>query len=86
MPIHEIEPLVLHYRIRVPGKSATDLRPFIDEVAIMIARSGIPWRNGNPGGGSGEFEEYMRQCLAEWYETDQVELMGGNNEQETAKD
>jgi len=73
MPIHEIKPLVLHYRIHIPPEPAAGLPGGDDEVTIIV-------ESGNPGGEPGEFAEYMRQCLAEWCETDQVELIGGNNE------
>jgi len=82
MPIHEIKPLKLRYRIvastraRYYGKEIA-FYPFADDVIVIV-------NTGNPGGEPGEFAEYMRQCLIEWYETDQVELIGGENEHENS--
>lgn len=78
MPIHEIKPLTLRYRIYFSGELVASFYPFDDDVVITVG-------SGEPGGEPGEFAEHMRQCLAEWYETNQVELIGGDNEQETAK-
>jgi hypothetical protein len=45
-----------------PGEVAAGLYPFDDDVSVTLD-------SGNPGGEDGEFEEYMRQCLADWYDT-----------------
>jgi len=73
MPIHEIKPLMLCYQIRGELPMANWSYPFKDKILILVD-------SGEPHGRVDKFAEYMKQCLAEWHETDQVELMGGNNE------
>lgn len=44
-----------------PEELGAGIRGFNDVVTISVA-------SGNPGGEQGEFEEFMKDCLAEWYD------------------
>jgi len=50
----------LRFAINCPGERGAGLRPFTDTVTISI-------ESNDPGGVPGEFAEFMRNALAEWY-------------------
>lgn len=49
------------FHVFFPGELAAGLRAFNDSVKIACG-------SGDFGGEPGEFEEFMRQCLADWYD------------------
>ena len=49
------------FEIYYQGEIGAGLRSFSDEVSITC-------KSGQWGGEPGEFEEYMRDCLKEWYD------------------
>jgi len=54
------------YSINNPGELAAGIAGYNDEMTIC---------SGDPGGESGEFSEYMRECIAEWFDGARVELV-----------
>lgn len=58
-----MKPVGFKFWIHVPSERAAGL-PGIDDVITITVDS------GDPGGVLGEFEEFMRESLAEWYDTD----------------
>ena len=51
----------LSFEIYFPGEMGAGLWPYSDTVIVEC-------KSGDFGGGSGEFAEYMRECLKEWYD------------------
>ena len=56
------------YDIYMPSELAAGLRGFDDTVTITVD-------SGDPGRGEGEFEEFMRLALAEWYDGAMVRIV-----------
>jgi hypothetical protein len=56
-----------HYDVCVPSDMPAGLYGLTEKVIIIV-------KSGDPGGDEGEFEEHMRQALAEWYDTGGVIL------------
>jgi len=44
-----------------PGELGAGIQPYFDEVTIYLD-------SGDPGGDPGEFEDFMRQCFAQWFD------------------
>jgi len=59
----------IQYDIHVPSELSAGLHGFDDTVIVHI-------HSGDPGGEKGEFAEYMRECLAEWYDGGHVTCEG----------
>ena len=57
----------IKYTIIHNGEPAAGFLPFSDMVTIFV-------KSGDPGGEDGEFRDYMKQCLAEWYDGAKVYL------------
>ena len=55
------------YEIVHPGERAAGIDAFTDVVTITI-------ESGEPGGEPGEFAQFMRDCLADWYDGARVTL------------
>lgn len=51
----------MKFQIVHPGEPFAGITGFNDEVEIIV-------ESGDPGGEPGEFEAFMRDCLAEWYD------------------
>jgi len=56
---------VYTYHIENPGERVAGLNSYTDTVTITI-------ESGFPGGKPGEFDHYMQECLAAWYEGSKV--------------
>jgi hypothetical protein len=56
----------IKFSITAPGESAAGLGGFTDSVTIIVG-------SGDPGGGDGEFEQFMKESLKEWYQGAMVE-------------
>lgn len=52
----------LTFEITFSGETDAGFVPFTDTVTVEV-------ESGNPGGEPGEFTEYMRQSLQDWYGT-----------------
>jgi len=61
-------PLVLRYQVQFEGELAAGLWPYSDEVVVIVD-------SGNPGGEPGEFAEWIRQAIAQWYDGAAVTLL-----------
>ena len=53
--------MTITYDINFRGEPEAGLRSYTDTVSIDI-------ESGFPGGKSGEFEEFIRQSLSDWYD------------------
>lgn len=62
------EPMELNFDVCMPSELGAGLRGFTDTVNIKVA-------SGDPGGEAGEFESYMRNCIAEWFDGATVEVV-----------
>ncbi len=49
------------YAVKHPGELGAGLYPYYDTITIVV-------ESADPGGGYKDFENYMRQCLAEWFD------------------
>jgi hypothetical protein len=49
------------------GERSAGILAYSDTIRISV-------ESGDPGGIEGEFEQYIRQCLAQWYDGARVEL------------
>ena len=58
----------IQFDIISPGEIAAGIRGFTDLVSVDVD-------SGNPGGEAGEFEEFIRQALADWYDGARVFLV-----------
>jgi len=58
------------YEIENAGDSEAGLPAYQEEVQINV-------RSGDPGGEPGEFAEYMRVALAEWFDGAKVSIANG---------
>ena len=56
------------FRIIQDSELAAGIRGFVDEVQISC-------ESGDFGGDKQEFAEFMRDCLAEWYDGAKVEII-----------
>jgi hypothetical protein len=56
------------FDIYFPGDTSAGLHSYTDEVEIIVD-------SGNPGGENEEFEEYMKQCISEWYDGSKVTII-----------
>ena len=56
------------YEIYNRGESGGGILPTNDEITIEVS-------SGDPGGKPDEFEEFMKQCLAEWYDGAKVTVI-----------
>jgi hypothetical protein len=56
----------INYNIEHPGETAAGLRPYYNEIKIKM--------ECDPGGEDGEFAEYMRECLNDWFDGAKVEI------------
>ena len=50
----------IEFEIYHPGEMAAGIFPYEDKVTVTVEH--------DPGGEKGEFEEYMRESLAEWFD------------------
>lgn len=66
------EKVVQMYVFKAPDPSAGEWG-FSDNVTVMVS-------SGNPGGVPGEFEEYMRNVISEWYDGARVILVTDQGE------
>ena len=57
----------IEYDIIVPSEYSAGIRGYSDTVIINID-------SGDPGGEPGEFQEFMRQALLEWYDGGNVTI------------
>ena len=51
----------IKYEIENPGEYEAGIPGFTDTVTIKVS-------SGDPGGEAGEFADFMRQALSEWYD------------------
>jgi hypothetical protein len=63
----EIETMKLEYAVDMPSDMSAGLRGFTDTIIVNV-------ESGDPGGEPGEFAQYMRDCLAEWFDGAGVQL------------
>ena len=52
---------IYKFDIYVPGEYSAGIRGFTDAITVMVD-------SGDPGGIPGEFEEFIIEALAEWYD------------------
>lgn len=50
----------LRFHVYHPGETGAGIWGFTDTVTVTVET--------DPGGEEGEFEQYMLECLAEWYD------------------
>lgn len=62
--------MVLEYQIENPGEMSAGLYPYSETVTIAVG--------SDAGGEPGEFAEFMRLCLEEWFDGSAVEIVNGN--------
>ena len=62
-------PKIIKYYVFVPSKYSAGIRGFEDQITVKI-------KSGYPGGQVREFEEYLRDCLNEWYDGGNVSILG----------
>lgn len=55
------EKYILKLVIDTPGERSAGIIGFTDEIEIKV-------ESGDPGGEPGEFEEWIKDCLKEWYD------------------
>jgi hypothetical protein len=68
-----IKPMKLTFDVEGPSELAAGINGFTDKVTVVV-------ESGDPGGEPGEFQDFIRQALIEWYDTAGVGL---REEQET---
>ena len=51
----------IKYNIIMPSEPAAGIIGFTDSITVNI-------ESGDPGGDDGEFAEFMRDCLSDWYD------------------
>lgn len=56
--------LALRFFVDFTGDESAGMSPYDNEVTVFV--------DADPGGESGEFELYIRQCLAEWFDSARV--------------
>jgi hypothetical protein len=61
----------LRFDVVNDGEQAAGIAAYNDTVAVTV-------ESGDPGGEIGEFAEYMRGCLAEWFDGAKVTLEKGS--------
>lgn len=61
------KPMTLQFEVNMPSELAAGLRGFTDTVTVTV-------ESGDPTGEPGEFAQYMRDCLAEWFDGAGVQL------------
>lgn len=66
-----MKPKLIKYNIYSPGESAAGISSFSDVLDICVL-------SGDPGGEDGEFEEFLRGCLSEWFDGAKVILIEGS--------
>lgn len=49
------------YAVVHPGELAAGIRSYSETVRVIV-------ESGDPGGDEEEFEKFMRDCLAEWFD------------------
>jgi hypothetical protein len=54
-------PTRLHFVVVSDGDKSAGMNAFTDDVFVKVS-------SGDPGGDPGEFTEYVRQCLSNWYD------------------
>ena len=64
---------IIKYYIVMPSEYAAGIRGFDDTVTIMVD-------SGDPGGDTGEFEQFMMDCLKEWYDGGNVSIISTQEE------
>ncbi|MGF6996875.1 hypothetical protein [Paraburkholderia sp. GAS32] len=57
----ETKPMSLAFNVDMPSDMSAGRLGFTDAVTVTVA-------SGDPGGEAGEFAQYMRDCLAEWFD------------------
>lgn len=57
----------IKYNICMPSEMDAGIRGFNDEITITID-------SGDPGGEEKEFEQFMLECLREWYDGARITL------------
>lgn len=62
-----MEPTKVVFDINYPGDESAGIFPFTDRITIIS-------QAGDFGGSLGEFEEFMQEALAEWYDGAKVVL------------
>ena len=53
--------MVIKYYIEHPGELGAGIHSYTEEVTVSIG-------SGDPGGEYGEFAEFFRDCLAQWFD------------------
>ena len=71
--LREDEVLRIKYSIDFPGDESAGMLPFCDDIEVIV-------ESGNPGGENGEFEDFIRQALEQWYDGPWVELVSVKEE------
>jgi hypothetical protein len=61
------KPMKLTFNVKGPSAHAAGIIGFTDKVTIVV-------ESGDPGREPGEFQDFVRQALAEWYDLAYVEL------------
>ena len=59
---------IIKYYVFVPSEYAAGIIGFEDTIKVEI-------KSGDPGGEPGEFENYLRDCLNEWYDGGNVSIL-----------
>ena len=59
------EPMKILYEINNPGDSGAGIFPYYEEVTVEV-------QSGDPGGDPGEFEDYIKQSLREWFDGSRI--------------
>jgi hypothetical protein len=51
----------INFHVDCPSELSAGLLGFTDDIEITV-------KSGDPGGENGEFEEYMKEAIQEWYD------------------
>jgi hypothetical protein len=51
-----------------PGEEGAGIAPYSDDITLRAM-------SGDPGGDPGEFDEFVRDCLAQWFDGAKVTIV-----------
>jgi hypothetical protein len=63
------QPYRVKYYIDVPSELSAGLRGYSDEITISVL-------SGDPGGEDGEFNEFVKDFLNEWFDGAKIRIIG----------
>jgi len=65
----------IRFEIDSQGEDAAGIRGFTESITLDV-------ESGDPGGESGQFAEFMREALADWFDGATVEIRDTRQSQE----